>query len=851
MSADEFKTPYKPRGPRPRPNRSGETPQPWTTARCQRLLRPLLSKLASLRKDTATCLQNPSSDELKQETGAGAEQQSANCEWLGPRKRVRLTYSQKRNSRYRDCQSTSGKELKGPTAADYRHDGRWDIPGEIVAATPLLRRARGHVVPSPAAPTNSVSDLGRPIARCRQDSRLKRGPARNKDLDQRLAKLRTQSASSRNGDLEAIYRSMEALLKATRVSTDKIRGPRSFLDMCLRKMPEYIEELDAWEKMYAEQDGTISTPGIDTSTQIYDYLESIGPDPDLGWRHLRAVARADGLKAIKQGISEGLFGDDFSELLIDLCVQAGTLAEAEELVTVLVNRQYPQPTTPDSCFAQLASLRPLSTLWSFANKYGCASFVLRQYSLLLSNGNLPQDWLATREFERVWALSAQCLSAVEAAEDAVAFMNHSILLLCRRKRTLTGGHDAACLEKDLATANRQTLISALTMLAAMSSLGEKEIDSEDVSETEITKIRRIGKRLRYIIGSCIATLGSTKPAQGRFGNDLLHMALYLSSSTAREDDDVKARLRHGIEQAWRQNMDTGSTRNRPTRHRLDEIASFVSSVARSCGRGMSLASHSCLDTLFAQLEHLELDREILESMKAVAAFSLAQQTNNVRDIIYAEKLASSQSSSSSSSTGDDAPSRSLFAGYRWEETIGEWVTVSPVVERRRHHASTRQSRSSSRVDVDHGEDGTEQAPTRCRGATYGDTHSVPSLQSDQEREHGGCEILAPLALAPGRINAKKRPHPCSGNEKPRVAVVVPASRSCKSAASQQTTSTYSALDDELSLDKENVYYVPCKKRRNSTGGRVALRAQPRPSLVGSRRSNAMFGDGSSDDELCL
>ncbi|OTA81733.1 hypothetical protein M434DRAFT_39367, partial [Hypoxylon sp. CO27-5] len=665
----------------------------WTTARCHRLLRPLLSRIASLRKEAAASLLNAKDDEFDWEARVGAEQQKGSYEWLGPRKRIRLTYSQKRSSVRQGEGSTSGKdsgELSTARCLRQTEGGRV-TPGEIVATTPILRRARGHIVPSPLVPSSLREEREQSRVTCKRDPRLKKGSAKNKDFDQRLAKLRADSASNRYNDLEAIYRSLEALLKATRHESNKRKGPRSFLDMCLRKVPQYIEVLEAQERMDAEQNGTKSTlVDVHTSAEVYNYLEAIGSNPALGWKHLRVVVRADGIHVVKQGISEGLFGDDFSELLIDLCVQAGALSEAEELVAALVDRQYPQPTTPDSSFSELASLRPLTVLWTFASKHNRTPFLLRQYTLLLCNYNLPQDWLATREFERIWALAARCLSVVEAADDAVAFMSYSISLLCRRKRTAASGPDASSLEKDISMANKQTLISALTMLAAMSSVGEIELQSSCVSETEITKISLIGNRLRYILRSCIADLESSKFMRSNLGSDLLYLALFFSSNTARNDDDIRFRVRNGIEQAWRQNINANSTRGNRTKHRVNDIASFVSSVARSCGRGMSVASHSCLDRFFGQLKSLELEREILDSMKAVAAFSLAQQTNNVKDFIYAEKLASNQCSAAR----DDARSLSLFTGYRWEETIGEWVTVSPVVKRQRPQMKARQLRSS-------------------------------------------------------------------------------------------------------------------------------------------------------------
>ncbi|KAI1772446.1 hypothetical protein F4818DRAFT_425920 [Hypoxylon cercidicola] len=848
MSSEEFKTPCKPRRPAFRPERSAEASKPWTAARCQRLLRPLLSRIASLRKDAAIALQNPVGDMFRQETGARAEQQSPNKGWLKPRKKIRLTYSQRRHSRQGDEQSASTKDSKElGTANCLKQNGRSRVPGELVAATPLLRRARGHVVPSPiSSRKRPIQEPAEPGAECKQDPRPPKGQAKQKQLDQRLARLRTQPSSNRHSDLEAIYKSLEALLKATRNDSNQSRGPRSLLDMCLRKVPQYIEELEAWERMEAAQNGTVSTlDDVDTSAYIYDYLESFAPTEALGWRHLRAVVRADGLKAVKQGVLDGLFGDDFSELLIDLCVQNEALLEAEELIAALIDRQYSQPRAQDGSFAGEASLRCLSVLRTFASKYGRTSFLLRQYSLLLSGGNLPQDWLATQDFEDVWVSAARYLSKAEAADDAVAFMSYSIPLLCRQKQSLTSGSETARVEKNILQ-NTQTLTSALTMLATMSWLGEIELYSASVSEAEIAKICFIGNRLKYILSSCMVDLESTKSTRCNLGKDLLRMALFLSSSSARSDGDIRFRLRNSIEQAWRQNTEQNSTRNGRARHRLSDIASLVSSVARSCGRGMSLASHNCLDTIFVQLECLELDPKVLASMKAVAAFSLAQQTNNVKDFMYAERLASSQSST----TGGDARSRSLFTGYRWEETIGEWVTVSPVVEKRRPRARAVQRGSTSRSEVDHGECGTECEPTQPGGSANDDTDSVPGLEIEQEQEQAIRTGRASLALRPGHVNNKKRSHSYSRDSKPCVAVEVAASRTDRDAVSQPTRSADLSLDDELGSDKENRVRPMAKKPRRSIDRRVVWSSKPRSSLA-SQRSGSMLGDDYSDDELCM
>ncbi|KAI0180886.1 hypothetical protein GGR52DRAFT_9683 [Hypoxylon sp. FL1284] len=865
MSSEEFRTPYNPRRLAFRPERSAEASKPWTAARCQRLLRPLLSRIASLRRDAEVAPPNPVEDSIRHESRAAADQQSPAKGWLKPRKKIRLTYAQRRLPRHKNEQCAPAKDVNASaTAGGLKQNDKSRVPGELVAATPLLRRARGHVVPSPLPfrkrPTPEQEESDEPGVGCKQDSRLKKGSAKQKDLDRRLAGLRTQPSSNRHSDLEAIYKSLEALLRATRSDHGQTRGSRSLLDMCLRKVPQYIEELEAWERMEAEENGTVSTlDDVDTSAYIYDYLESFAPIQALGWKHLRAVVRADGLKAVRQGISEGLFGDDFSELLIDLCARNEALPEAEELIEALVDRQYNQPKTSDSPFTEETSLRCLPVLRTFADKYGRTPFLLRQYALLLSSGNLPQDWLATRDFVHVWASAARCLSKAEAADDAVAFMSYSIPSLCRQKQQYaTSGSEMARPRNN--TNTQQTLTSTLTMLATMSWLGEIELYSTSVSEVEITKIHLIGDRLKYILSSCMVALESTRAVRSNLGKDLLRMALFLSSGSARGDSNIRFRVKASIEQAWRQNTDQNAPRAGRATHRLSDMASLVSSVARSCGRGMALASHNCLDTIFVQLECLGLDPKVLASLKAVAAFSLAQQTNNVKDFMYAERLASNQSSSSSSTAaggrgGDDARSRSLFSGYRWEETIGEWVTVSPVVERRRPRTRAGLRGSTSGLETDHSEGGARPAPTQAGGSRGRDTESVagPELEQQQQQQQATRAHRPSLALRPSHVNNRKRSHsyPREDGKPPRAALEAVASRADRDAARQPTKPVDASLDDELGSEKENRDRPVAKKPRRSLDSRRASQSSKPRSSLASQNSGSMFGDDYSEDELCM
>ncbi|KAI0165800.1 hypothetical protein GGR57DRAFT_136526 [Xylariaceae sp. FL1272] len=705
MSNFTYQTPSKPRRP---VSRFHDHPQPWTTARCHRILRPLISRIASLKRDSIIAARITAASSIA--TSAvhqHHDEHTADSGWLMPKKkRPRLTYSQRRGGAR---QLESGPQSHGPHEHFAKHEEpsvlqpqvvRKSVkslkpemkqrPGEIVVATPFLKRARGHFLPSPESHESNV------VSTRSWDSF---GARRSKGVEDRLARLR-RDLPRRHADFDAIYRSLEALLKATAPTSyenlDKRRGPRSLLDMCLRRVPQYIAELEAWERLEAEQNGTISTLDEEnTSAGIYTYLETFGTN--VGWKHLRTVVRADGLDAIKRGITEGLFGDDFSQLLIDLCIQSGAASEAEDLIHAMVSREYSQPTSIDNNFAGMPGFQPLLYLNSFVPNTGrCPSFVFRQYRELLSKGHLPQDWLVTSNFERIWSLATRELATPQANADAVSFVVLSTYLLCSRTRIHTGSAESIKLEQDMSQASQRVCASALGIIVSLSLLGEMDFQAQCGSKANMSNAMITSIRLRYIIRACISKLESHHHGQNGRRVDCLYFASFLAS-TQTQGYKVQTRITHTIKQLSSARSISAPFQKGRTWCHFDAIAWLLASISRSVSRGTSESSHHCLNILFKRLLSVGLASHLLDGLKAHSAFLIAQETNNVRDLIYAESL-NPDVPSSDSSTKRRGSVSTLFSGYRWEETIGEWVTSSPVLKK--HVAPTRKHHRSSIGPID-------------------------------------------------------------------------------------------------------------------------------------------------------
>lgn len=776
------------------------------------------------------------------------------------RKRPRLTYSQRRGARSpqivgtdqaHPAQGTHDEGL-GPVAPGTKPGARKVLksiqpegqrkattPGELVASTPILRRARGKMLLSPTAPVPEL-DLGaNSQAGSDRGQRTKTSSSAQRRLDDRLVSLRERTPA-KYADLEAVYRSFEALLKATAAGpAHTTRGPRSFLDMCLRKVPQYIAELEAWERLDAEESGTVSTlDDINTSADIYNELESLGTN--VGWRHLRVVVRADGLMVVRQGIEEGLFGDEFSQLIIDLCIQVGATSEAEDLITALVDRQYPRPSSTESRFSEAGTLQPLVWLNSFTNQTQRTPFLLQQYSMLLSSGSLPVDWLATTELERLWSLAVQGLASTNHNYDAISFIATSISLLSSRKHVLSGDTDALRFEQDMAKASQRTLTSALGILASMSLLGEAELNESCLPESDARRVTVIGDKLRYVMRACIHELEGHARSRGGQRLKFLYLALFLSSGH-NQGEKIGSYVRASIEKL----SPTVATKDIRTSHHYDSIAWLIASIARACSRGTSIASRQYLDGLFKRLEGLDFSRHLLDTLKAASAFSIAQQTNNVRDLIYAESLHSHSQSSPDAATSNQQNDGTLFTGYRWDETIGEWVTVSPVANKRRSLTSRRRLRSPISAE------GAESLVTGPSDATSLVTDSVSDAEtrSNYGTSDGGDgpEERTRTCNSQGMM-MKKRPRRLQSTEALSTTwaakvSILPQSKSVVSASS-------GLLEGQDDPDKENRVRFLAKKPRRSSGRIVLATRSPSRDILGRRDKYSRDG-AVSEDELSV
>ncbi|KAB8297073.1 hypothetical protein EYC80_002462 [Monilinia laxa] len=314
--------------------------QEWTAARCNRLLRPLTSRISILRKTKQSTLDRMKIQCKKGKSvsdsnidSASEETKNNNASWIG-RKRVKRTYSGKAGTRG-SGQHVINSDHSFKLPSNSRSSS---IPGEIIIPTPLLNRAWRNT----SSPYRAIPYKGDALGYCQKmgttsisggSAKVRiQGTSKTQPLGpQALSKIRNSMSPTRFNVHEGIYNGLEALLRATHpISNIHKRGPRSLFSMCLAIVPKYIT---MEEKLLSNEIKRVGSHSAieqrDISTEIYDDLELFGSS-GRGWIHLQSVVRAHGVQIIRDAVSEGLLDltepnpDEISDFIIDPLYQMYT-----------------------------------------------------------------------------------------------------------------------------------------------------------------------------------------------------------------------------------------------------------------------------------------------------------------------------------------------------------------------------------------------------------------------------------------------------------------------------------------------------------------------------------------------
>jgi len=626
----------------PRDVSSDRQTQSWTAMRCRRLLRPLQSRLAALRKLSSVShihdLSNlPSTtNNLSRKPKRRRESTEARIEAVELQKRKRRTYSQKGISMKDGGTSQTGKTRRNITSRRPLPDGLTSI------ATPLLQRTKSALEACHMGASRPFPVLA--------DETRDEALAQSLGL---LLEMRHELGEERHGICEGIMRSLAALLLSTS-SRAFARAPKSLLSMCLRQIPGFLAKADEEEVLNAQKNRSLASFClIRPSARIYDELEMLG-SAGCGWKGLPTLVRAHALSMLKEATTIGFLPPSFARLLVHYCQLAGYPDDSWELAYALLQRNYPDPQNSQSTFKANDGLRPLAMLSRLSSRPANASHVFRTTSSLVKSRRLPVAWLSTRAFHFFWVLSAdeilgECTSIHNLQHISTGIT--SLCLLCSQSDTHHSVHRPL-----------QALMTVIGTIITMAlipggSPGQKAKGSP-AKESRTLVLSRV---LHVFQEALLATRGRSSHEQA---GDVLRLGIFFVTMSVDEFEPVR-------KSAARVEFSPATSQH------LGVIAvSLTCCVARNWGKAVSMPPNQVYSWLFDQLELLQLPS--IKNLRRNGAFMLARETNDLRDLLFAENEQPTVSTLDKMPSAPTTTRQSTFSGYRWEQGISEWVIASPV-----------------------------------------------------------------------------------------------------------------------------------------------------------------------------
>ena len=696
----------------------------WTAARCQRLLRPLSSKIALLRKERQC---NPGTEDFKQAhdvfidgapkpQGQAPDQGSrrrtvcagdvADEEWAPnprPRKRLKRTYSSKNLTIQRPVTSSQ------TSAIDQSVQSRI----EIVIPDNLFRQNAQSIT------KDLASDWSQPLGpdfrdNCsgqnldsQKDGEHHRLPWSDASRSRYCVKLSFQQRLT-----DGICSRLDALLKTTKhqeVNQVRVRGSRSLFATCLRKVPDLIAQEESWYKMEDPESN------VDVSSMIYSDLESISTSTSGGWMPLRQIVRAHGVSMVGSAICEGLIGFDTASGIFARCCLAMAYDEAEHILRCLI-QAVESLQNPYRIPVEIRYI--LHSLNVFVLASGRHSFRYRQLTWLLGSGRLPLEWIGRPDMIEIWNKVVQSIAQNDDhAGPATELFRLAISTAygCCGQLPATLIHSIRLRRQGLAKEANAYIVSLgyQTRWPRASQIGRHDEGHDVHNEKALSTISSVLTVLCAIEllrsagqpSSSNSTLLSGMPALGAVAIDAQHMFELASDRVLSIQGDrmTLPLLAAGLVQATLCRNQQMFAATVPvlfdtlaglvdSELAVEEGGSFLCAVADCCARAKSEEVYDHTQKTVQHIRHiaeslksLSASHELCNRMGLAAALEYAEKTKHPKHLHWAldvEQALLGAHLDSTRRTPLKTPLRDraqIRNGYRWEAGICEWVAKTPAI----------------------------------------------------------------------------------------------------------------------------------------------------------------------------
>ena len=884
---------------------------PWTATRCHRLLRPIASRLLLLRRggkptnperrlgavsdsDTSHRRKGPGSRKYDAESFSAARSFGEDPDWdpeVKPRKKLKRTYSARNHgSKSQPEQGTMrlDRDILLPNFVGGRTDNAMLGVEDKGSSTTVLNEDALLEKDRCALENAEIEEDRAPIARTREELC-------------RLAKSKTDCWML----YEGLFKGLEALLQATekihsgsrRTEHYDRKGVRGLFATCLRNVPAYIAQEQAWTD---EEDPASKE---DVSGVIYADLESLSSSERGGWKHLRSVVRAHGVHMINGAIRDGTIPRSLAWKFVALCRYKSAYDESKTLCASLLD--VAPPLAPPTWRALQVPPREegdtvvdLIGYWMKGpGSKSCTRFMALSLARLLESGSLPVEYVFAKrtEYPQFWAGMALRSSCDTTAAVAAKFIRAAVSMSYRSQEK--GGKPTVSSRQHSSARLTGTLRERSTDEHKCEEALEHSANEVDPKIVETTT-REIINLVGFVTsGACCGRLvyGELSPSRRASFSALLE-AMALDALQRHEDEEHRsgdaaplgsvavarrALPSLGFHLATSVPPDSPLLQlllpARSDRTAIGILAAFVNRLAFSVGRdaaGQFAALCEVVDRILALArDHPEApaagDIAVAAAMEFVeregVSWGVDRKTRQAHLDWALEVEESVHNGDCGEPAGDgdsaallsrpDARSKPPPSAFRWEEPIGEWVTKTPLPCK-----TTNTAAPGPRVCV-----AVCVPALRACAAT-----AEPAVEAALEAKQPLMDDLSP---APKR----RRGRPSKSWPNARVAVPETTTSRSGSVASSRTVPKGN-IGNQYRLDAsdqltEGGASLPCRKSSayQPTGrprGRPRKTARPtkqaaalpasdqfsnradRVVLAPTRKVEILM-DGSSDDELCF
>ena len=698
---------------------------PWTSARCNRLLRPISSKIAALRKARQARL---GEDETPQETcqcnwyrvadvckGAANDygkmpSYSANTaetaisnsgdEWTSsprPLKKIKRTYSSKNRSQV----------IGGANQKEHRVQPAYP-PREREIGLPrnfAFSSCQSYIVPF-------TSMEGNPY------------PLQNTERNT-LPEVARRTASEERRLLDGICKGLVALLKATSSEPSSRKSCRSLFSTCLRQVPKYVRK----EEMLSKTEDP--TNDDDISSAVYNDLEELGSLPGAGWNPLREVVRAHGISMVGEAIREGAIAPADARHISCLCLALSAYDEAQcilESMTMTEPSADKQP-SKEATLSVGEARAIYNSMEKFVSHTGRQGIVYRQTAAMLNNSILPLEWMSSKVMISHWNGMIRSITQGDEHARSATILIQSTLSKWYKKAGRTPFPDVHDIRMRLRKALRRPALRSVA-----SSQAAKAADMQsDLTHAGISLLDDANDGLYdtifdvLTVFSAISLLRDSEPAQNSHNAQGPSMpilqGLGLEVRQALEIVSYNTDFQHAsnlsLERLCLPLLAAGMSRmmyKRPTEQLypdgcldltflarlptsnefLGNAGSFFCAVARCCAKARCVDAFDFIQAmvndsmaLSTSKVHDKVTKGLYGRIALAAAFEFSEGTSQPDHLNWAldvELAINGEIDGPSKPSNQKTPARGTTQSknaYRWEEGICEWIAKTPALALRK------------------------------------------------------------------------------------------------------------------------------------------------------------------------